>query len=126
MNMDASNCLYKALLSSCSKDLPLIDFNTKNDPFARRPLQYEVRVIMFPQTWGSTALGYGGVGGQALTEAYTTIIYFEDHYCVYFGNGKIVAYYINAAKISPDGYNNFMKDIRDQNMREVYNRGKYA
>jgi hypothetical protein len=126
MNMDALNCLYNSLLSACSKDLPLIDFNTKNDPFPRRPLQYEVRVIIFPQTWGSTSLGYGGVGGHALTEAYTMIIYFEDHYCVYFGNGKILAYYINAAKISPDGYNNFMKDIRDQNMREVYNRGKYA
>lgn len=28
----------------------------------------------FPQMWGSTSLGFGGIGGQAMTEAYTTVI----------------------------------------------------
>lgn len=29
---------------------------------------------MFPQAWGSTSLGFGGIGGQAMTSAYTTVI----------------------------------------------------
>lgn len=31
-------------------------------------------VYMFPQTWGDTSLGFGGMGGQAITTALTTII----------------------------------------------------
>lgn len=31
-------------------------------------------VYTFPQMWGSTALGFGGIGGQAMTEAYTTVV----------------------------------------------------
>lgn len=125
MNMDASNCLYNALLSSCSKDLPLIDFNTKNDPFARRPLQYEVIVIMFPQTWGDTSLGYGGVGGQALTEAYTVIIFFENHYCIYFGSGGKLAYKVDINNISAKQYTNFFTDIKNHNMCSKLEMGKY-
>ena len=33
---------------------------------------YDVKVFM--ETWGSTALGFGGVGGQAFTNAYTTVV----------------------------------------------------
>lgn len=29
----------------------------------------------FIQTWGSTSLGFEGIGGQAFTDAYTTVIY---------------------------------------------------
>lgn len=29
---------------------------------------------MFPQVWGDTSLGFGGIGGQAITSAYTTIV----------------------------------------------------
>ena len=29
---------------------------------------------VFPQTWASTALGFGGIGGQAITTANTIII----------------------------------------------------
>lgn len=31
-------------------------------------------IYQFPQTWGSTALGFGGMGGQAISTAYTTVI----------------------------------------------------
>jgi hypothetical protein len=49
---------------------------------------YDLTVYsMFPQTWGSTALGFGGIGGQAITSAYVCII--ESNlvggYAVYFG-----------------------------------------
>lgn len=33
---------------------------------------YDVKVFM--ETWESTALGFGGVGGQAFTNAYTTVV----------------------------------------------------
>ena len=29
---------------------------------------------VFNQTWGSTALGFGGCGGSAMTDAYTTVV----------------------------------------------------
>lgn len=41
----------------------------------RRPQHPECEVIaMFAQTWGSTSLGYGGIGGAAMTPAYTVAV----------------------------------------------------
>lgn len=41
----------------------------------RRPRLYEIQVLaMFPQIWGSAALGLGGIGGSAMTTAYTIVI----------------------------------------------------
>ena len=41
----------------------------------RRPAVSEIQVTaMFPQTWGSTALGFGGIGGAAMTPAYTVVV----------------------------------------------------
>lgn len=42
-------------------------------------------VIDFDQTWGSTALGFGGYGGQMMTTARTYIIIFKTRAYVYFG-----------------------------------------
>lgn len=39
----------------------------------------------FPQTWGSTALGFGGIGGCAMTTAQTVIIGYGNRFEVYFG-----------------------------------------
>lgn len=43
--------------------------------------------VMFPQTWGSTALGHGGVGGASVTTAYTIVLecYHTQEFLVYFG-----------------------------------------
>jgi hypothetical protein len=62
----------------------------------RKHTFYDLTVhSMFPQTWGSTALGFGGIGGQAITSAYVCVI--ESNlvggYAVYFG-GRL-AYVIN-------------------------------
>lgn len=35
---------------------------------------HRFKMYVFPQTWNSTALGFGGCGGQAITEAYTTVV----------------------------------------------------
>lgn len=40
----------------------------------RRPAPADCTIDMFPQTWGSTSLGFGGIGGQAFTDAYTVVI----------------------------------------------------
>ena len=51
----------------------------------RRPTVSECQVLgLFPQLWGSTALGFGGIGGAAMTYAYT---------CVVRGPGGAVAVY---------------------------------
>lgn len=51
----------------------------------RRPHTGDVTVYaMFPQTWASTAMGFGGVGGASITTAYTVVIQHERHFAVYF------------------------------------------
>ena len=72
---------------------------------------YDLTVYsMFPQTWSSTALGFGGIGGQAFTSAYVCVI--ESNlvggYAVYFG-GRL-AYVIERPN------EKFMADIAAQRM----------
>jgi hypothetical protein len=55
---------------------------------SRKHTFYDLTVYsMFSQTWGSTALGFGGAGGQAISSAYVCVI--ESNlvggYAVYFG-----------------------------------------
>lgn len=57
-------------------------------PATRRPTIRDFGVYaMFTQTWGSTALGHGGMGGAAMTAAYTIVLECRDtrEYLVYFG-----------------------------------------
>jgi hypothetical protein len=64
---------------------------TKKDvriPAKRRPTPRDFDVYaMFPQTWGSTALGHGGMGGASMTTAYTIVLecYATNEFLVYFG-----------------------------------------
>jgi hypothetical protein len=64
---------------------------------------------MFPQIWGSTALGFGGMGGAAITTAYTTILQSNKGYgyCVYFSG--IFAYRI--AKPNEKFYDDMTKRV---------------
>lgn len=76
-------------------------------------------VYIFEQTWGSTALGFPGFGGQSITSAYTFVLvpYSPELPCfVYFG-GRF-AYAV------PYG-EEFVKDIVRQNMASVRESGKY-
>lgn len=77
-----------------------------------RPDPYHVSVVMFEQTWGSTALGFGGIGGQAITSAYTVIVEgpMGDR-CVYFG-GRF-AYRIERPN------DTFIRDVMEHRLREV-------
>jgi hypothetical protein len=54
----------------------------------RRPTTRDFGVYgMWSQTWGSTALGHGGMGGAAVTTAYTVVLecYHTQEFLVYFG-----------------------------------------
>lgn len=55
----------------------------------RRPTTRDFEVYaMFTQTWGSTALGHGGLGGAAMTTAYTVVLECIElnELLVYFGS----------------------------------------
>jgi hypothetical protein len=84
----------------------------------RKHTMYDLTVYnMFPQTWSSTALGFGGIGGQAITSAYVCII--ESNlvggYAVYFG-GRL-AYVIDRPN------EKFIEDIERHRMVDA-NLGK--
>lgn len=138
--LDVFNTLHQAISAACHSDLPDITYRTRDwaaldkmskeekmealrdkDKYfvdeTRRPELHEISVIMFPQTWSSTALGYGGIGGQAFTDAYTVILShnFSDEMCVYFGCGRL-AYKINLRKLSNEGRENFRKDMAEMSM----------
>jgi hypothetical protein len=90
----------------------------------RRVYTDEVEVVMFPQTWGSTALGYGGIGGAAMTPAYTVVVSYENHMCVYFGCGRL-AYKLDYAEMSPEGRDNFRKDLHGHTLKDIAGSGVY-
>lgn len=89
----------------------------------RRPAQAELLVkAMYPQCWGSTALGFGGLGGSAVTWAYTTVIEGPDgDAAVYFG-GQF-AYLIPAKPSgvprSAEHIQAFQDDILKQQLESV-------
>lgn len=45
----------------------------------------DIEWYAFPQVWGSTALGFGGMGGQMITTAQTFIVIGDSEAYVYFG-----------------------------------------
>ena len=83
----------------------------------RRPTDRDVEVYSFTQTWDSTALGFGGIGGQAMTTAQTTIVTDFQTYCVYFG-GRL-AYKIENPNTK------LIEDIMQHNLVAVGQQGKY-
>ena len=79
-----------------------------------RHTEYNLTVkAMFPQVWGSTAMGFGGIGGAAITTAYTTVVEsdIDASCCVYFG-GQF-AYCIERPN------EQFFEDLMKQQMTKV-------
>lgn len=130
--------LHSALAAALHKDLPHITYQTRDweawrslskeeqadairnrsEPrkdCVRRPVDHDVEVVVFPQTWGSTALGYGGMGGAAVTPAYTVIVSSGDTSCVYFGQGDL-AYRVTGHDLTSEGHQNWLTDVRNQRM----------
>lgn len=139
--------LHEAMSSATHRDLPEITYEDRDwDAYrgmtasaqlaamrnnavptvtkTRRVYGDELEVVMFPQTWGSTALGYGGLGGSAMTGAYTIVITYHNYVCVYFGCGRL-AYSLDYSKMSPEGRENFHSDLQAHTMAAVAQSGKY-
>lgn len=77
----------------------------------RRPHRGDVQIYVFPQTWSNTALGFGGVAGQAFTSAYVTVVV-SDHTSAAVYMGYQLAYVV---PVSSD----LMHDIGRQNIHDV-------
>jgi hypothetical protein len=131
--MRAGNCvesLAAAFYAALLVDLPPVEYRQwtpamKKDgvrpedaPLTnRRPREDDVEVVHFAQTWGSTALGFGGMGGSAMTSAYTTVIMCGVAAAVYFAGRH--AYTI------PKYNNDFIEDVRGQSMVARSKAGRY-
>lgn len=75
-----------------------------------RPAPYECEVqAMFSQTWGSTALGFGGLGGAAMTAAYTVVIRGPDGTMAVYWAGRFA--YRVPADTRPDQRQAFLSDL---------------
>ena len=82
-----------------------------------------LEIYDFDQTWGSTALGFGGYGGQTITQARTYVIEFNEYpkALLYFG-GRF-AYEVDLTSDSTS--RKFREDIRNGRVVSVRESGKY-
>ena len=109
-------CMVRELLAIDS-DLPY-RFD-RSDFTEEHPTVDDFELHVFEQTWGSTALGFSMVGGQAMTTAntYVFVPLFVHQPCFVF----FVARFAYSAPYSDI----FIQDVRKQNMEPVYRKGKY-
>lgn len=79
----------------------------------------EFEVHIFEQVWGSTALGFGGIGGQSITAAYTYVFVPQccDQNCFVYFDGSF-AYEAEYNSI-------FKEDLLNRNMKPCNQAGKY-
>lgn len=71
-----AQAVYSALESK--EILPDVKLVHRSADSMVRPSASDVFITHFQQMWGSTALGFGGMGGAAMTECYTTVIWLRD------------------------------------------------
>ena len=86
------------------------------DDILRREKVYstDYDIVMFEQTWGSTALGFPGVGGSAMTEATTyVLIPKKETDCAHVYFGSQFAYKVNGLT------QKFMDDLNNHSMASV-------
>ena len=84
-----------------------------------RPTIDDFELYTFNQMWGSTALGFGGVGGQAMTNARTYV--FVPVTC----NQKCFIYFAGKYAYQADYCENLKEYIRIQNLAPVSHAGRY-
>ena len=70
---------------------------------------HKFKMYVFPQTWSSTALGFDGCGGQAITEAYTTVV-------------RMILYKVESGK----GTNRMVHIESEENIYAVFFDGRIA
>lgn len=102
-------------LLSIEADLPFrFDYNE-----TPKPSIDDFELYTFEQVWGSTALGFGGVGGQAMTSARTYV--FVPMEC----NQKCFVYFAGRFAYKADYCEMLREDIRKNQMEPVSRAGKY-
>lgn len=119
-----AEAVYSALHSS--KILPDVEYlsqtpqqrreGTEGEKKLRRPFNHEITCYHFPQTWGSTALGFGGMGGAAMTSAITSVVLCHGVAAVFFGGRH--AYTVRDSAL-------LTEDLRNFNMPSVSEAVKY-
>ena len=73
-------------------------------------------IVQFYQTWGSTCLGFGGIGGQALTSALTSVIFKTDGKIdVFFGGRKAYTIPKINKKLNKDLNKRYLKSVQESN-----------
>ena len=85
-----------------------------------RPTVDDFELHTFEQIWGSTALGFGGIGGQAMTTARTYV--FVPVNC----NQKCFVYFGGAFAYAVNYNEKVAEDIRACRMEPVAMAGKYV
>ena len=85
----------------------------------QRPDIDDFEFYTFEQIWGSTALGFGGMGGQAITSAntYVFVPQIDNQLCHIYFAGRY-AYSVPYSEV-------LMQDILKQTMEPVYRSEKY-
>lgn len=76
----------------------------------------DVTIYDFDQIWGSTALGFPGCGGSAITTERTYVIIDGDTAYVYFGGNYAYQSPVTVA---------LMDDVNNQRMASVMESGRY-
>lgn len=85
-----------------------------------RPTLDDFDLYTFEQMWGSTALGFGGIGGSAMTSARTYV--FVPINC----NQKCFVYFAGRFAYAVNYSEKFMEDVLKGNMESVSRAGKYT
>lgn len=81
----------------------------------------EISVYSFPQTWGSTSLGFGGFGGQSVTRAQTTVVVLDGS--IYSAG---IVFFDGDLAYGIENFNElFEKDLHDLNMVSCDFQSKY-
>lgn len=97
-------------------NLELLEFKAKlalKEKNSEKYANASFRADVFLQAWASTALGFGGIGGQAMSEAYTTVFSddIKNAYVVFFGNR--IAYIVENPKPI------FFEDLKVRDMKAI-------
>lgn len=92
----------------------------KGSEYVGKKFNDECSVYVFKQLWGSTTLGFPGMGGCAMTSAYTTVICNDnnEYYGVFFGN--------RLAYLVKDPNKLFFEDLKNCSMKPCWECEKYS
>lgn len=78
----------------------------------------QLSVQQFRQVWGSTTIGFGGLGGAAMTSAVTTVLTGPDDVSYVFFDGRF-AYQV------PELTDTFRQDLEKRALASVSESSKY-